>query len=73
MEAKVKKMTAKAQSYKAGAKAFSLDGVKAKNPHPTHAEGSKSWEHGYLDSQKLRANRDGDAFRKRAILHLAQI
>jgi hypothetical protein len=69
----MKKLTNTAQSYKAGAKAYLRNDGSAKNPHSESADGHKSWEHGYLDRQKLNANSDGDASRKRAMLRIARI
>lgn len=70
----MKTTLANVESYKAGAKAFGDAGRdKATNPHPSQTAKARTWEHGYLDRQKLQANRDGDQSRKRATLHLPKI
>lgn len=68
------KVQANIESYKAGAKAVGDAGQgKATNPHPPQTARARSWDNGYLDRQKLHANRDGDLSRKRATLHLPKI
>jgi hypothetical protein len=70
----MKNAPANSESYKAGAKACG-DAVqqKATNPHPPQTARARTWDNGYLDRQKLNANRDGDLSRKRATLHLPKI
>lgn len=70
----MKKAPANMASYKAGAKAQeNTRQQKATNPHLPHSAESHTWEHGYLDRQKLQANRNGDLSRRRATLHLPKI
>ena len=62
------------ESYKAGGKALENAGQgKATNPHPPQTARARAWDNGYLDRQKLHANRDGDLSQKRATLRLPEI
>jgi hypothetical protein len=69
----MKKLNAAAKSYESGANAYFEKKTDAGNPHAADTSLSKSCEHGYLDRQKLDANRDVVASRKRATLHIIQI
>jgi hypothetical protein len=44
------------KAYDAGANAFAKGHGKEDNPHRSESSESKTWEHGYLDRQKVRGN-----------------
>ncbi|MGO4441386.1 hypothetical protein [Rhizobium sp. RAF56] len=70
----MKKVLANIESYKAGAKACGDAGQqKATNPHPPQTARALTWDNGYLDQQKLHANRDGEQSRERATLRLPKM
>ena len=70
----MKKAPANIESYKAGAKACGDAGQqKSTNPHPPQTARARTWDNGYLDQQKLHANRDGEQSRERATLHLPKM
>lgn len=48
--------TSERAAYENGAKAHRSGRGSEHNPHPEDSERSKDWEHGYLDSQKIRGN-----------------
>jgi hypothetical protein len=66
----VKKPPENIECYKAGAKAYCDGEGGITNPHPPESAEAGTWDDGYLDRQKLNANRDGDLSRKRAIRRL---
>jgi hypothetical protein len=70
----MKKVLANIESYKAGAKACGDAGQqKATNPDPPQTARARTWDNGYLDQQKLHANRDGEQSRERATLRLPKM
>lgn len=69
----MKKTSANAECYKAGAKAYGDGTGEAINPHPAESRAARTWDDGYLDRQKLSTNRDGDLSRKRATLRLPRV
>jgi len=67
----MKKKTANAESYKAGAKACGNEVQGGgTNPYRPQSTEARAWDHGYRDRQNLNANRDGDFSRTRSTLHL---